>query len=92
MAVKKQWFYSVHMGWWNDEEEPFSEQMDRLQEHVGQKNRKCILNGEILTVMPAFPVRVMIIQRTLDGTIPMNWQGRRMRGSLCRGRLMAGKK
>ena len=43
---KKQWFYSVHMGWWNDEEEPFSQQMDRLQEHVGQKIENVFLMGD----------------------------------------------
>lgn len=26
----KDWFYTVHMGWWQDEEEPFSAQWDRL--------------------------------------------------------------
>lgn len=28
------WFYDVHLGWWQDEEEPFREQMQRLQEHI----------------------------------------------------------
>lgn len=28
------WFYNVHMGWWQDEEEPFREQMQRLQTHI----------------------------------------------------------
>ncbi len=28
------WFYTVHMGWWDDEEEPFAKQWDRLQKHI----------------------------------------------------------
>lgn len=28
------WFYNAHMGWWQDEEEPFQEQMRRLQGHI----------------------------------------------------------
>lgn len=28
------WFYTVHMGWWDDEEEPFFEQWERLEEHL----------------------------------------------------------
>ncbi|MBQ2879286.1 MAG: endonuclease/exonuclease/phosphatase family protein [Anaerotignum sp.] len=31
---KKDWFYTVHMGWWEDEEEPFSEQWDRLKKQL----------------------------------------------------------
>lgn len=34
------WFYSVHMGWWDDEEEPFDEQWKRLNSHM--KNRKTV--------------------------------------------------
>lgn len=25
------WYYSIHMGWWNDEDEPFKEQWDKLE-------------------------------------------------------------
>lgn len=25
------WYYSLHMGWWNDEDEPFKEQWDKLE-------------------------------------------------------------
>lgn len=28
------WFYTVHMGWWDDEEEPFAEQWKRLEKHL----------------------------------------------------------
>lgn len=33
-----QWFYSVHMGWWDDQEEPFAEQWNRIMER--QKNKE----------------------------------------------------
>lgn len=28
------WFYTVHMGWWDDDEEPFPEQWERLEGHL----------------------------------------------------------
>lgn len=28
------WYYSVHMGWWKDEEEPFARHWDRLTTHI----------------------------------------------------------
>lgn len=28
------WFYTVHMGWWNDEEDPFPDQWERFQKHL----------------------------------------------------------
>ncbi len=31
-----EWFYSVHMGWWNDEEEPFSKQWKRINGALGK--------------------------------------------------------
>lgn len=30
IKTKGQWFYSVHMGWWKDEEEPFLNQWNKL--------------------------------------------------------------
>ncbi len=33
-GFKGGWFYTVHMGWWDDLEEPFSRQWERLEEHV----------------------------------------------------------
>lgn len=33
------WFYTVHMGWWNDVEEPFCEQWERLKKHISVKER-----------------------------------------------------
>ncbi len=34
IQVGGQWFYSVHMGWWGDEDEPFACHWDRFQEHI----------------------------------------------------------
>lgn len=31
------WFYTVHMGWWDDGEEPFQTQWDYVQEHVKER-------------------------------------------------------
>lgn len=40
------WFYSVHMGWWKDEEEPFIPQMERIQEHLASKTENTYLMGD----------------------------------------------
>ncbi len=29
-----EWFYSVHLGWWDDTEEPFQEQWERVSSHL----------------------------------------------------------
>ena len=34
------WFYTVHMGWWEDEEEPFSDQWEKLNAHLSEKAAK----------------------------------------------------
>lgn len=33
-----QWFYSVHLGWWDDKDEPFCEQWKKLSEHLRKKD------------------------------------------------------
>lgn len=35
--VCKDWFYTVHMGWWQDTEEPFASQWERLETHLQEK-------------------------------------------------------
>ena len=42
------WFYTIHMGWWNDEEEPFGNQWEKLQTAVKEKNHqgKIFLMGD----------------------------------------------
>lgn len=34
------WFYTVHMGWWNDEQEPFRHQFKTLSRMISDKRRK----------------------------------------------------
>ena len=38
VADSNDWFYTVHMGWWNDEEDPFRDQWKRFKEHLDAKN------------------------------------------------------
>lgn len=33
------WFYTVHMGWWSDEAEPFAAQWDRLEKRLASRRR-----------------------------------------------------
>lgn len=40
-------FYTVHMGWWGDETEPFLRQWERIQEHMGRYlGQECWLMGD----------------------------------------------
>lgn len=39
-AGTEDWFYTVHLGWWNDEEEPFDQQWQKLETAVKQKNHQ----------------------------------------------------
>lgn len=34
------WFYSVHTGWWEDAESPFSDQWERLEKHLQEKKKR----------------------------------------------------
>lgn len=43
---KKSWFVCTHMGWWEDEEEPFSGQMDRLSKQLSGKEGNIYLMGD----------------------------------------------
>lgn len=40
------WFYSVHMGWWDDEEEPFARQWDRVTAELGAISQTCFIMGD----------------------------------------------
>ena len=35
---EKGWFYTTHMGWWDDKEEPFEPQWKKLNEHTKNKS------------------------------------------------------
>lgn len=43
-------FYSCHLGWWNDEEESFKGQVDRLMERV-DRNKLAFLMGILITML-----------------------------------------
>lgn len=38
IRTQDMWFYCVHMGWWDDKEEPFAYQWDKVQETLGNVN------------------------------------------------------
>ena len=38
VAGCEDWFYTVHMGWWDDEEDPFQNQWERFKNHFEAKN------------------------------------------------------
>lgn len=46
IGSKIQWFYSLHMGWWKDEEENFIFQMQRVQKLVETKKENVFLMGD----------------------------------------------
>lgn len=37
IADSKDWFYTVHMGWWDDKEDPFPAQWERFTKHLSTK-------------------------------------------------------
>lgn len=45
VKISQDWFYSVHTGWWRDNEEPFSEQWERLCDKL-LKQEKIWLMGD----------------------------------------------
>lgn len=40
------WFYTVHMGWWDDEEEPFAQQWERVMDGLGTSSERVWLMGD----------------------------------------------
>lgn len=40
------WFYCVHMGWWNDEEEPFKNQWDEIEKMLKEKSGHVWVMGD----------------------------------------------
>ncbi len=39
VKIDDSWFYSTHMGWWDDEESPFQYEFNELISHLPQDNR-----------------------------------------------------
>lgn len=46
VAGKSDWFYTVHMGWWDDEEEPFEAQWDVLHGRLDERKETVWLMGD----------------------------------------------
>lgn len=40
------WFYSVHLGWWKDEEEPFAKQWDTVVKQLKERTQTCFVMGD----------------------------------------------
>ena len=38
-----EWFYSVHFGWWNDKEEPFRTQWEKLSDSLDKKKKTWLM-------------------------------------------------
>lgn len=43
IKVKDEWYYCVHMGWFDDTEEPFSNQWEKLENYIGDKKNVWLL-------------------------------------------------
>ena len=76
------WYYAVHMGWWNDKEEPFPCQWEKLSQTVQSRPRFC---WGILTAKPMCAARGMISSCAAVGRTPIVWRSRRTKAApLCR--------
>ena len=72
------WYYAVHMGWWKDEEEPFADQWQPVQ----NRWRSC---WAISTVKPMRGVRATTSFCAAAGRIPTGWHNSGMTAiPLCR--------
>ena len=49
IKVDDVWFYSIHMGWWHDEEEPFAKQWEKVMTNLGnpeEMEQLCFVMGD----------------------------------------------
>lgn len=46
ICTNDMWFYSVHMGWWDDTEEPFQKQWDRVMEQLKDRQQLRFVMGD----------------------------------------------
>ena len=93
-AMKHTWFYTVHMGWWDDREESFLNQWTLLNETLektGKKKHTVWLMG-ILTALQRFAVRDMTWCAAADGRTAMPGQQKRTKESRLVWRLTGGGK
>lgn len=42
LKEERNWYYSAHMGWWNDEEDGFAGQWQKLNAHLAERKNGCI--------------------------------------------------
>lgn len=59
------WFYSIHMGWWNDKEEPFKEQWEKINTNIKNK--------ENVWLMGDFNSRADVRNEGYDYVISNGW-------------------
>ena len=68
-AMPDTWFYSVHMGWWNDSEEPFHKQWEMLDAHM----KKYMQNGMAVWLMGDFNSPSDVRDEGYDMVIKSGW-------------------
>ncbi len=62
---ENKWFYTVHMGWWNDEQEPFKSQWEKLNAHLK--------NHGFVWLMGDFNTRADIKNEGYDCVLNSGW-------------------
>lgn len=65
----EEWFYSVHMGWWGDAEEPFREQWDRLNAGLKEKTAR-----SRVWLLGDFNVPAQLRNQGYDRIVQSGWQ------------------
>lgn len=63
IQVEGTWYYSVHMGWWKDDEEPFAAQWEKLQKTL-QPRGKVFLLGDFNSDAAAVGEGYSLIERS----------------------------
>ena len=63
------WFYTIHMGWWDDEEEPFLKQWNKLEEHLAEKRKQ-----KTIWLMGAFNAPDYVSGQSYDYILNRDWR------------------
>ena len=63
------WFYTTHLGWWDDEEEPFANQWDIVTSTISEQ----INDGEICYIMGDFNCPDKIVNQGYDYVKASGW-------------------
>lgn len=64
------WYYTVHMGWWDDDEEPFASQWNRLETYLFNKKQ----NGQPVWLMGDFNSSSTVRGQGYDLVIQSDWR------------------